>query len=240
MQPPPITEHRSIDDRAMRVDVLEFDGTTNNPEDYIDWEDSLEIYFDFKDTPDEHKYKFARVKLTKLAATWLEGVQRQRRREERPKIDSWVKLKKHLRRKYVPSTHKQQLYVSWGNLRQGTRSVSKYIQERERLAVLCDISEPEETKIGRFLGGLREDIMTKLEVVQNLTYEGACSSALAYERQAKNKSGFSFSKAPRPVASKPSFTPQARPSGGETNKNVSKATSTPKDVICFKCHGHGH
>lgn len=43
-------------------------------------------------------------------------------------------------------------------------------------------------KIGRFLGGLREDIRIKLEVVQNLTYEGACNSDLVYERHAKNKS----------------------------------------------------
>ena len=43
-------------------------------------------------------------------------------------------------------------YVNWGNLRQGSKTVSEYIQERERLVVLCDINEPEEMKIGRFLG----------------------------------------------------------------------------------------
>ena len=48
--------------------------------------------------------------------------------------------------------------MSWGNLRQGNKTVSEYIQERERLVVLCDIDELEEMKIGRFLGDLREEI----------------------------------------------------------------------------------
>ena len=34
--------------------------------------------------------------------------------------------------------------------------------------MLCDINEPEEMKIGRFLGGLREEIRIELEAVQNL------------------------------------------------------------------------
>ena len=107
--------------------------------------------------------------------------------------------------------------MSWGNLRQGNKTVSEYIQERERLAVLCDIDEPEEMKIGRFLGGLREEIKIKLEAVQNLTYKGACNSALVYEKYAKSK-----------------------PNRDEISKMVRKANNTPKDVISFKCHGHGH
>ena len=81
-------ESKGLDDRTMRVDVMDFDGISNNLEDYIVWEDSLGHYFDFKDTLDEHKYKIAKVKLTKLVATWLEGIQKQRRREERARIDT--------------------------------------------------------------------------------------------------------------------------------------------------------
>lgn len=63
--------------------------------------------------------------------------------------------------------------------------MADYIQEGERLTVLCEIDEPEELKIGRFLGGLREDLREKVEVIQNLTYEGACNSALIFEKSAK-------------------------------------------------------
>ena len=50
-----------------------------------------------------------------------------------------------------------------------------------------DINEPEEMKMGRFLGGLKEEIREKLEPAQNLTYKRACRSALVYEKYAKNR-----------------------------------------------------
>lgn len=98
-------------DRLMNINVPDFDRTTGNPDDYVDWENSLERFFVFKEVPEKQQFRLAKVKLTKLSAIWLEGVQKQRKREEKPKMDSWVKLKKNLRRKYVPSTYKQQLFV---------------------------------------------------------------------------------------------------------------------------------
>lgn len=85
----------------------------------------------------------------------VSGLQRQRVREGRPKINSWDTLRKHLRTKYVPSNYKQQLYTNWSHLKQGSKTVSEYIQEGERLTVLCEIDEPEELRLGRFLGGIK-------------------------------------------------------------------------------------
>ena len=93
----------------MRVDVHEFDGISHDPEVYIEWEKGVERYFEYKDTHPDHQYKIAEVKLTKLAAIWLEGVQRQKIRENRPKINTWEKLRKHLGRKYIPNNYRQQL-----------------------------------------------------------------------------------------------------------------------------------
>ena len=56
------------------MDVPEFDGTSNNPDKYIKWEDNLKRCFDLKDTPNKHKYKLKKVKLTKLETTWFEGI----------------------------------------------------------------------------------------------------------------------------------------------------------------------
>ena len=38
---------------------------------------------------------------------WFEGVQTQRRRENKGNINTWAKLKKHLRMKYVPLSYRQ-------------------------------------------------------------------------------------------------------------------------------------
>jgi hypothetical protein len=66
--------HRNPEDRSLRVEVNEFTGQSLNPEEYLDWETSLENYFEFKETPEDKQFKVAKVKLTKWAATWLEGV----------------------------------------------------------------------------------------------------------------------------------------------------------------------
>jgi retrotransposon gag protein len=229
-------------DRLMNIDVPDFDGTTGNPDDYVEWENSLERYFDYKETPEDQKFRIAKVKLTRLSAIWLEGLQKQRKREERPRLNSWEKLRKHLRRKYVPSTYKQQRFVKWGNLRQGSMTVSEYIQERERLAILCDINEPEEMKIGRCLGGLRDEIREKLEPIQNLTYDGAYNSALVYEKHEKGRSqqGFKSNRPPPQVRSNPGSFPRTNKPSNPRAQTRDKGTSPSKDVICFKCHGHGH
>ena len=162
-QPKP---NHSVSDRFLKVNVPDFEGTTSNLEDYVEQENSLERYFEFKETPDDQRFMLAKVKLTKLSVIWLKGIQKQQKREDRFKIGSWDKLKKHLRRKYAPTTYKQQLFECWGNLRQG--SMTLHIKDRERLFILSDINEPEEMKIGRFLGGLREEIREKLEPMRTL------------------------------------------------------------------------
>ncbi|XP_057526384.1 uncharacterized protein LOC130805617 [Amaranthus tricolor] len=242
---------RNTEDRTMRIDVSKFAGTTHNPEEYLDWEVELERYFEFKDTPEEQKYKLAKIKMNKPAAIWLEGVQKQRRRENRERINTWGKLKKHLRRKYVPSSYKQQLYVQWSTLRQGSKSVADYIQEWEKLAVLCDINEPEEMKVGKFIEGLREDLREKLEIIPHLTFDIACNSALTYEKYSRKKN--TYAQPYRSVSSKTNTTSSSLGNIGiGTNRiNNSANTTTPsrprdqpnvpmKDIVCFKCHGHGH
>lgn len=70
-------------DRTLNIDVPDFGGTTSNPDDYIEWENSIERYFEFKETPEDQRFRLAKVKLVKLSAIWLEGLQRQRKREDR-------------------------------------------------------------------------------------------------------------------------------------------------------------
>ena len=71
----------NTEDKSLRIHVSEFTNQAQNPEEYLDWEGSLEGYFVYKDTLLDKQYKIAKVKLTKMAVTWLEGLQRQRVRE---------------------------------------------------------------------------------------------------------------------------------------------------------------
>ena len=76
---PPVHHHEDHEDRTVRIDISDFDGQSNKPEEYIEWEASLDRYFEYKNTTPEGQYKLAKIKLTKLASIWLEGMHRQRR-----------------------------------------------------------------------------------------------------------------------------------------------------------------
>ena len=124
---PPNPNPRPYEDGTIKIDIPDFDGLTHEPEHYLDWESRMDQYFEFKRTPPDHQFKVAKVKMTKVASTWLEGIQRLRLREGRGRIQTSDKLKKHMKRKYVPPTYRQQLYVQYGTLKQGSRPVQEYI-----------------------------------------------------------------------------------------------------------------
>lgn len=185
----------------------------------------------------------AKVELVKLAATWLEGVQRQRVREGKEKINSWTKLKKKLRRKYMPSNYTQQRSMQWSTLTQDSKFVAQYIQEWKRLSVLYDVNASEDMRVGKFLGGLREDLRMKLSLVPNLTVALAGEQTLLFEQHAKKRTshtvGQPMNKNSQHINTRSVST--TTPSRPNTNSEPKGKSVTPiKDVVYFKCHGHGH
>lgn len=157
-----------------------------------------------------------------------------------------------MRTKYVPRNYKQQLCLQWGTLRQDHKSVSKYIQEWEKLSVISESNETEEMRVGKFVGGLREELRMKLEMMPNLTFSLVCSTALTLENYSKKKSN-SSNNYPRnfrninPRKTTNSTPIQAHNQTPASNMNQTtpmiprnRNTNDLKGVVCFKCHGHGH
>lgn len=121
-----------------------------------------------------------------------------------------------------------------------------YIQEWERLTVLCDINEREDLRVGKFIAGLREDIRRKLALTPNLTVLSAGSLALEVERnilRKKNSSYPSLNKTARTYTPRNPTTVTApkrdTPSINQRNTAV-KPNVHPKEVVYFKCNGHGN
>ena len=57
--------------RLIRVEALSFYGS-HQPSEYLDWEASMDQYFDWYPMAEERKVRLAKVRLTKLAKTyWL-------------------------------------------------------------------------------------------------------------------------------------------------------------------------
>ena len=77
--------------------------------------------------------------------------------------------------------------MQWNNLTQGNRTVAEYVQEWERLLLLCDVHETEDIRINKFVVGLREDLAEKMLSTPNLTFSEVCNLAINYEKFANRK-----------------------------------------------------
>ena len=66
---------------GMQVNIKEFDGDME-PEAFLDWIDSIESYFDWKEVPTEKKVKLAGAKLRGQASTWWKHYQNDREVEK--------------------------------------------------------------------------------------------------------------------------------------------------------------
>ncbi|KAL9244398.1 hypothetical protein vseg_018178 [Gypsophila vaccaria] len=104
-------------------ELPEFVGGTD-PEVYLEWERKMEQMFDFKDIDDVKRCKYAILKLGKGASLWFEGLKSKRARSGKEKIASWESLKRKLRKRYVPTSHKLTIYCRIAEFAQGKLPVS--------------------------------------------------------------------------------------------------------------------
>lgn len=74
--------------QTLKVKIPDSDGSFD-PKVFIEWERSLIHYFDFKDTPENKKFKITKLKLTKQAAMWFKELQYEREHHRKEKISTW-------------------------------------------------------------------------------------------------------------------------------------------------------
>ncbi|XP_074314120.1 uncharacterized protein LOC141649327 [Silene latifolia] len=190
-----------------------------DPEEYFEWERQMERMFDFKDIDDEKRCKYAILKLRKNASLWYESLKAARAREGKEKLASWESLKRKLRKRFLPKTHKIDLYRKLAELMQGSLSIADYIAEFERITLMSEVKEIEEQKMARFFRGLNLNIAHVVEMHSYSSFDMLCDLCVKAEGQIK--------------------------SGGVASRSISKTVQEPKEksltkVRCFKCQGLGH
>ena len=175
----------------MKVDIPDFEGKMQ-PDDFIDWLTTVEQIFDFKDVLENRKVKVVAIKLRKYASIWWEHLKRQREREGRECITTWAKMKRELKRKYLPNHYKQDAFMKFHNFKQRELSVEEYTAEFDHLMIRCDVVEQEEQMIARYLSGLRVKISDVVQLQPYWNYYDVCKLAMKVEKQQKEKRGNSF------------------------------------------------
>ncbi|GJU41104.1 reverse transcriptase domain-containing protein, partial [Tanacetum coccineum] len=227
---------------GIRTDLPEFDGSMH-PDDFIDWIQTVERIFDIRDIPDNLKVKLVAIKLKKYASLWWEHVQKQRERKGKYKVESWDKMKRLLRAKFLPINHRQNSFLDYHNLRQQSLSVDDFLHEFERVRMRCGIDEDEEQVIARLLGALRPEISDVIQLQQYWSFNDVCRLAYQVEKQLLARS--KPSTRPNPSV-KPTTTPSTVQRGGPIKADPNPFTpsvqpgSSSGTLRCFKCQGLGH
>ncbi|XP_071686227.1 uncharacterized protein [Rutidosis leptorrhynchoides] len=222
---------------GMKVEIPEFNGTAH-PDDFLDWLSTVERVFDIKDIPENLKVKLVTLKLRKHASLWWNHVQKQRAYARKSKVATWDKMKRLMREKFLPENHRQQAFVEYHNLRQHSMSVEEHIHEFDKLRMRCDVNEPEEQLIARFLGTLKPEIADVVTLQPYWTYTDVCTLALKVEKHiSKGKSKSPFIRTTPP----PKTTPTMADKGKGESRVISPPTgSTVRSPKCYKCQGTGH
>ncbi|XP_074315568.1 uncharacterized protein LOC141651769 [Silene latifolia] len=243
-QPKRKSRNKNDDDRGLKLDIPDFDGEMD-PEKFLDWIRQAERVFEYKEYDDKKQFKVAILKLTKYAYLWYENLKKQRKKEGKDKIESWIKLKKHLMRRFLPRDYEQENYLKLQSLMQENMSVTEYIKEFEKMSIVCDLEDKEELRVARFIKGLTPAIATKVEIQNYDGFRDICRLALKFEKHDKARKPYAYSKGQssgtssysRPAPSKPKETPKEEP------KDKGKGVAEPKGNSlrrCFKCKGYGH
>ena len=238
----PQSQHRFND---FRVDIPEFEGKLQ-PDEFVDWLQTVERVFDFKDIPDEQKVKLVAIKLKKHASIWWENLKKKRAREGKSKIKTWEKMRKQLTSKFLPYHYHQDNYMQLHKLRQLSMTVEEYTREFELLSMKCELGENEDQKIVRYIGGLNIEIGHLVQLQQYLTLDDVIRLAIRIEKQLPKKSQFQPSSSRNPFYTRKTQTNQSNPTNKTpqtkiTTTNNTKPSSQSKTAVkCFRCQGFGH
>ncbi|GJZ17974.1 reverse transcriptase domain-containing protein [Tanacetum coccineum] len=235
--PPQADPIRSL---GIRTEIPEFKGRLCS-DNFLDWLRMVDRIFDLRDTPDPIKVKLVAIRLKKSASLWWDHVQNQRYREGKHRVESWDKMKRLMKKKFLPVTHKQDSYVEFHTLKQ-TFTVEEFIVEFERVRMRCGAEENEEQTIARFLGSLRTDISEVVYLQQYYSFHDVCRLALKVEKQlsAKQKTTTRFgssSRAPQSATGPVRVGPIKADPPALTGVSPTPTTSS---LRCFKCQGIGH
>jgi len=99
-------------------------------------------------------------------------------------------MKTKLKARFLPPTYVQDCYSQLHNLIEGSMSVEEYTREFEKLLIKCDIQEPEEQIIVRYLGGLDPRYSNVVELQSYASFDDVCVLTHKVEQQKKAKQPF--------------------------------------------------
>ena len=137
----------------LKNDFPEFAGQLHIKE-FLDWLIEVESFFEDQNIPGRKHVKFVSRKLKGSAWAWWEQLQRMRTRLGKDPIQDWEKMKKYLKRQFLPPDYQDFVYQEYLNCKQSGNSIAVYTKRFYRLQSYLDFMESEEYSISRYKKGL--------------------------------------------------------------------------------------
>jgi len=107
-----------------------------------------------------------------------------------PIVVSWYDFKECMRARFVPPHYRKELLLKIQRLQQGPRSVDEYFKDLETTLTKIDMHENEESKITRFVSGLRREIQDVIELYEYSPLEKLVHLAIKVESIFLKKTSF--------------------------------------------------
>ena len=98
-------------------DFPEFFGQLHIKE-FLDWLIEVESFFEDRNIPKRKHVKFVSCKLKESAWAWWEQLQRMRTRLGKDPIQDWEKMRKYLKRQFLPPDYQDLVYQEYQNCKQ--------------------------------------------------------------------------------------------------------------------------
>ncbi|GJV06318.1 reverse transcriptase domain-containing protein [Tanacetum coccineum] len=105
---------------------------------------SLGLKIEIPEFTGKLKVKLVAIKLRQYASLWWGHVNKRQRVEGKSKVETWEKMKKLMKAKFLPENHRQEAFLDYHNLSQQNMTVEEVINEFDKLRMRCDVVEEEE------------------------------------------------------------------------------------------------
>nr|AAN01260.1 Putative retroelement [Oryza sativa Japonica Group]AAP53141.1 retrotransposon protein, putative, Ty3-gypsy subclass [Oryza sativa Japonica Group] len=204
----------------LRVRPPVFSSTTN-PVEASDWLHAIEKKLDLLQCTDQEKVSFASHQLHGPASEWWDHFRLNRTTAE---PITWLEFTAAFRKTHIPSGVVSLKKKEFRSLSQGSRSVTEYLHEFNRLARYApeDVRNDEERQ-EKFLGGLNDELSYPLMVGDYPDFQKLVDKAIRqedkYNCMEQRKRRIAHFKAQQGSNQKPRLTlgPQSMPQGGSSS-----------------------
>ena len=171
---------------GVKLNIPPFKGKSD-PEAYLEWELKIEHIFSCNTYEEAQKLKLAAAEFSDYALVWWNKLQMERAKNEEPLMETWVEMKRIMRKPYVPTSYTRDLKFKLQKLSQGNKGVEEYYKEMKVLMIQAKIEEDEEVTMARFLSGLNSDIRDVVELQEFVEMEDLLHKTIRVEQQLKRK-----------------------------------------------------